>query len=546
MIDELSHINPNLVQDEKLKANFHILLNLAESQQAEISGLKDIIQELKDEINKLKGEQAKPKFSPKNKSKDISSNRHQNKTKRPRSKEAKKKNIPIDKKEICKINKSTLPSDIEFKGYETLIQQDLVFHHDNTEFQIELWYSPSEKKTYRAHSPNYKGYFGNNLKAFILMMHNFADVTHSKLLGLLQGMGIEISSGSLQNILAENPEKWISEKQDIIKSGLSDKYTQTDTTGAKVAGKLWHTHILCSENFMSFSTLQGKGRKYLLHALQGEQTDGLKFVYNDTTEKYLNHFKISVSYKKQLKAIFKDKDTITELEFKCITAQMIPDLLQKPTIFNWVCDSFAFGYYHQQKDFPKVDILISDNAPEYNLIGNRQGLCWVHDARNYNKLTPFIKCHEQILDDFVNKYWDFYNKLLEYKNNPNKKSKNQIEKVFDELFIPNTNYFDLDKQIKKTLKNKEKLLLVLEYPYIPLHNNLAELAARVQVRKRDISLHTVTILGTQIQDAFMSIIQTCRLNGINAYKYIKDRIENTNQIYLPDIIAEKIKLNTIC
>ena len=110
---------------------------------------------------------------------------------------------------------------------------------------------------------------------------------------------------------------------------------------------------------------------------------------------------------------------------------------------------------------------------------------------------------------------------MEYKNNPNKKSENQIEKDFDELFIPNTNYFDLYNQIKKTLKNKEKLLLVLEYPYIPLHNNLAELAARVQVRKRDISLHTVTILGTQIQDAFMSIIQTCRLNGINAYKYIK-------------------------
>ncbi len=545
MIDKLSHINPDLVLDKKLNTTFHILLNVAESQQSEILGLKDIIQQLKDEINKLKGEQAKPKFKPKNKSKDISSNRYQKKTKESKPKESKKKKISIDKKEFCKIDKSTLPSDAVFKGYETLIQQDLVFQRNNTEFQIELWYSASKKKTYRSRPSNYNGYFGNNLKAFVLMMHNFADVTHSKLLGLLGGVGVEISSGSLQNILCENSEKWIKEKQDIIKSGLTDNYTQTDTTGAKVAGELWHTHILCSENFMSFSTLQGKGRKHLLYALQGEQNQGLNFVYNATTEKYLDHFKISVSNKTQLKNIFKGKGVITELEFKSLIKKMMPDLVLKPTTFNWVCDSFAFGYYHQQKDFPKVDILISDNAPEYNLIGNRQGLCWIHDARNYNKLTPFIKHHEQVLDNFVKKYWEFYNKLLEYKKSPNKKSKIQIEKDFNELFIPNTNYFDLDKQIKKTLKNKEKLLLVLEYPYIPLHNNLAELAARIQVRKRDISLHTITKLGTQIQDAFMSIIQTCRLNGINAYKYIKDRIENINQIYLPNIVSEKIELNAI-
>jgi len=72
-----------------------------------------------------------------------------------------------------------------------------------------------------------------------------------------------VSSGSLQNIFSENKETWLKEKQDIIKSGLQGDYTQTDTTGAKVAGELWHTHILCSDNFMSFSTLEGKGRKHL-------------------------------------------------------------------------------------------------------------------------------------------------------------------------------------------------------------------------------------------------------------------------------------------
>jgi len=216
MLDKLSDINPDLIQDEQIKSMLTLLLNVIEGQQSRILDLEATNQQLRDEINRLKGEQGKPKFKPKNKAKDISSERHiKAKNKGIKNKEAKKKNISIDKKELCEIDRSTLPSDAVFKGYETLIQQDLVFNRINTEFQIELWYSPSENKTYRSHPANYTGYFGNNLKAFVLMMHNFADVTHSKLLGLLRGMDIEISSGSLQNILSENKETWIKEKQDI-------------------------------------------------------------------------------------------------------------------------------------------------------------------------------------------------------------------------------------------------------------------------------------------------------------------------------------------
>ena len=38
-------------------------------------------------------------------------------------------------------------------------------------------------------------------------------------------------------------------------------------------------------------------------------------------------------------------------------------------------------------------------------------------------------------------------------------------------------------------RRAEKLLLVLKFPHVPLHNNPAELGARVAVRKRDVSLH---------------------------------------------------------
>ncbi|MFT6962474.1 MAG: hypothetical protein ACJAWV_002205 [Flammeovirgaceae bacterium] len=106
-------------------------------------------------------------------------------------------------------------------------------------------------------------------------MHHYGDLSHSKLLGLLEGMEVKISAGTIQNILTENKDTWLDEKRDILQADLSQGYTQTDTTGAKVAGENWHTHVLCSDNFAVFSTLPGKGRKHLLHALQGQNQGGL-------------------------------------------------------------------------------------------------------------------------------------------------------------------------------------------------------------------------------------------------------------------------------
>ena len=41
------------------------------------------------------------------------------------------------------------------------------------------------------------------------------------------------------------------------------------------------------------------------------------------------------------------------------------------------------------------------------------------------------------------------------------------------------------ERINKTKEKKESLLVALNLPEIPLHNNGAELRARVKVRKRD-------------------------------------------------------------
>ena len=85
---------------------------------------------------------------------------------------------------------------------------------------------------------------------------------------------------------------------------------------------------------------------------------------------------------------------------------------------------------------------------------------------------------------------------------------------------------------------------MLNLPEIPLHNNDAEFGARVKVRKRDVSLQTVTEEGTKANDAFMTIVQTAKKLGVSAYDYIFDRVSNKFEMTsLAQLIREKSALS---
>src|SRR5450756_1303500 len=73
-----------------------------------------------------------------------------------------------------------------------------------------------------------------------------------------------------------------------------------------------------------------------------------------------------------------------------------------------------------------------------------------------------------------------------------------------------------------------------------LHNNDAELGARTQVRKRDVSLHTMTEEGTKANDTFSTIVQTAKKLGVSAYAYFNDRISKSFKMpALAELIESK-------
>ena len=146
-------------------------------------------------------------------------------------------------------------------------------------------------------------------------------------------------------------------------------------------------------------------------------------------------------------------------------------------MFPRIVESLALGHYHQQTNFPVVDWLLSDDACEYKKVGRtQQALCWIHDARYYNKLTPKLDIHRNVLDAFQDSYWQFYNQLLDFKEQTppqQQELKKQLSRQFDTLFNASTHYAQLNACIERTRSNKEKLLAVLDNPALPLHNNAA-------------------------------------------------------------------------
>ena len=206
----------------------------------------------------------------------------------------------------------------------------------------------------------------------------------------------------------------------------------------------------------------------------------------------------------------------------------------------------AIASYHAETGYPVVEVIICDDAPQFKLITKDLGLCWVHDGRHYKKLSPIVPDNEKKLEDFRKTYWEYYEKLLKFKEKPEQELAETLSKEFDKVFSTTTGYEHLDERIKKSKSKKDELLMVLKYPEIPLHNNASELGVRAQVRRRDVSLQTKTAEGTKASDTFLTIVETAKKLCVNVYNYIFDRVSKRNDVKsLAEIIKEKVSVDKI-
>ncbi len=345
-------------------------------------------------------------------------------------------------------------------------------------------------------------------------------MSEPKIREFLENFAVQISAGSVSNILTKTADDFSQEFDDMVHAGLaSTPYQQTDDTSARVNGAFWHTHILCNPFYAAYFTRPHKDRLTVLEVLQN--TSDLRFrLGEETLELLRSEFDIPVKWQRAL-------EQLGEVEFdRTALTALFDDWFGKRNkqARTAIQHAAAIVYYRHQTAMPVVETIVCDDAGQFKLLTGKLALCWIHAGRHYEKLSPVVPRHAKLLDAFLDRYWDFYRSLQRYRAGPSDERATLLRLEFDELFATRTGYAELDKRIAKTAAKKDELLTVLSSPVVPLHNNESELGARVSARRRDVSLHSRSAHGARAMDIFTTLVQTSKKLGISAYAYFRDRI----------------------
>jgi len=538
----LENFDPNDIQDiEGARQAIVELLNLVEDLAGGNQELREENQRLRDEINRLKGEQGKPKVKANKKSEEGSGNYSSESERRkpkPREKRSKRAQVKIDREQVLTVDQAQLPLDAEFKGYEEVVVQDIEIKTDNVLFRKEKYYSPSEHKTYLAELPRgYEGQFGPGIKALAVVLYYGVNTSEPKILEFFENVGIHISSGEVSNLLIKKQDDFHDEKEAIYEAGLrSSPWQHIDDTGTRVNGVNHHCHIVCNPFYTAYITTARKDRlTVLLEVLWSGQDH--TFLLNEEAYAFLEQVRLAKKVIAQLRELPQGKMLSIE-EMEHLLEEHLPEA--GPQQRKRVLEAMGVAAYHAQDVFPVIDLLLCDDAPQFNLLTRAQALCWVHDGRHYKRLTPHVAHHRQLLEDFRKTFWGFYHQILVYQQQPSSEEHTRLSAEFGRVFSTVTGYRALDLRIEKTKAKQSSLLVVLNHPEIPLHNNPAELGARLRVRKRDVSFGPRTQDGVKAWDTFMTLAATAKKLGVSFYHYIHDRMSKTYQMpHLADLIVER-------
>ncbi len=532
-------VDPTSVADLELRALIRAMMNRIEALEEEVRALKDERQRLRDDNNRLKGEQGQPRILPKTPAKNVSSERER---KRPTTwcKRAKNPTLSIDRTEIVAVDRSLLPADAVFKGYQRVTIQDLRLSTETICFRKEKFYSPTTRQTYLApNPPGYTGQFGPGVKAFIVTLAFESGLSEAKIYDLVHLAGMQISRGQIAAVLAGFGTTFTPERRAILAAGLrSSPWQHLDATPTRVAGINQQCHVLTNPLYTVYTTVPQTNRLHVLDVLRGGEPR--QFWLDQTTERLMRLMDVPLHARKAVVKALPRHQLITEAEIDTFL-DTTPRLNGKYTQ-KWIKDSCAIAAYHAQRDppFPVVQLLIGDDAPQWAMLTEELALCWVHDGRHYTRLEPRMDHHRTLLADFRKAYWLLYHELRQYQQAPRPGEAARLRQAFDDLVGQTTGYTALDARIAITAEKRRGLLMVLEHPEIPLHNNPAELAVRRRVRKRAVSGGLRTVAGAARWDIGQTLVATARQLNVNIYDYIADRLSGRMALSaLADQIAER-------
>ncbi len=200
-------------------------------------------------------------------------------------------------------------------------------------------------------------------------------------------------------------------------------------------------------------------------------------------------------------------------------------------------EGVLLGSILEHGDIHQDLVIVSDDAGQFDFL-----LYAGYTAElSINKLVGFNDSQRDALEEIRTRIWEFYGGLKTYKQTPGEDKKAELEKRFDGRFTSRNCYATLNQALKRIHKNKSELLLVLERPNIPLHNNASETDIREYAKKRKISGLTRSDPGRRCRDTSASLKKTCRKLGVRFWAYLNDRLSGKRSILpLADLMRRRV------
>jgi len=497
-----------------------------QEQAEKIAVLKTVVQEQKDEINRLKKMPKRPKFrpgggDPKSRSGEPGSNKEKN------GSSSNHDMAPKKTREEVKVPALNVPKGSRFKGYQEYTIQELEIIPKDILYRLEVWQAP-DGSIIRAVLPQevQGSHFGHQLRA---LSHNLyaLGMTEPGLFEFLRGSGIEISEGQIHNILMKESAKYEQVGEEILAAGLKEAlYIRTDDTGARHQNKNGYCTHIGGEYFSYYKTTSSKSREnFLKILLQGKEG----YIVNEAfiwhlfqcgvEDDLLNRFEEHIGKKyKTRKGVNRLLNGLgiarKKLRGQCFEAGLIGFISE--TILK-------LG-----------QVLLSDRAGQFAILDH--AACWVHMERPLRKLKVETAEGEKDLERVREAIWTLYDKVKQASSTQT--GKEEIYQLYNKLTAMRSISPGVNEVIASFAQYREEMLKALDHPGLPLHNNDSERDIRGVAKRRNISGSTKSKEGKSFRDGLMTLKQTCARLGISFMGYLR-RWFIRKPVDLADIVRKR-------